>query len=299
MAATLCLGTVQFGQDYGIAGQKQPPQDYCVKCLDYATQNGILTIDTAEAYGTAQEVVGAFLKKKTLPREKLVLSTKFLPNALDEVQTEDFVRVIRKRLTDSLKILHTDYVDAYLFHSARYIFCPEMLDALHCMIKEGLAREVGVSVYEPGEALACLADGRMGLTQFPYSVFDQRMKRMGVFAKAKESCCRIDTRSAFIQGLILLEEEQVPAFLTTAKPVLARLKQLSAESGFSRVALAMAYVKRETAISNLVFGIDSLEQLAEDIETFRQDVPEDVLTELDEEFAGLKADIVMPSLWKK
>ena len=299
MATTLCLGTVQFGQDYGIAGQKQPSLDYCVDCLDYATQNGISAIDTAEAYGTAQTVVGAFLKMRTLPRERLTLSTKFLPNALDEVRAEDYERVIRKRLTESLKILHTDYVDAYLFHSARYVFQPEMMEAMHSMVKEGLTREVGVSVYEPEEALACLSDKRTGLTQFPYSIFDQRMKRASVFEKAKESHCRVDTRSAFIQGLLLLEEKQVPPFLGAARPILKRLKQLSVGSGFSRVALAMAYVKRESAISHLVFGVDSLEQLKEDIETFRQEVPEDVLSELDEEFAGLKADIVMPSLWKK
>ena len=49
----LCLGTVQFGMDYGIAGQKQPTVEKAVECLDYATQNGISTIDTANAYGTA------------------------------------------------------------------------------------------------------------------------------------------------------------------------------------------------------------------------------------------------------
>ena len=80
----LCLGTVQFGLDYGITGQKKPPQEYVVECLDYATQNGILAIDTAAAYGTAEEVVGTFLAKKTIPRNKLFISTKLLPNILDE-----------------------------------------------------------------------------------------------------------------------------------------------------------------------------------------------------------------------
>lgn len=299
MAVDLCLGTVQFGQDYGIAGQKKPPLNDCVDWIDYATQNGILAIDTAEAYGTAQEVVGTFLKKKTISREKLIISTKFLPNALDNVNKENYTRIIREHLIKTLQILHTDYVDAYLFHSARYVFDSEMLEALHSMVKEGLTLEVGVSVYEPEEALACLEDKRMGLTQFPYSIFDKRMKRAGVFDKVSESRCRVDTRSAFIQGLVLLDEEQVPPFLTDAKPILARLNKISIESGFSRVALAMAYVKRETCISHLVFGVDSFEQLAEDIDIFRQEVPEDILSELDEEFAGLKADIVMPSLWKK
>ena len=81
----LCLGTVQFGLDYGIIGQKKPPLEYAVNCLDYATQNGIAAIDTAAAYGNAEEVVGAFLKKKTVPRDKLFISTKLRPNSLDDI----------------------------------------------------------------------------------------------------------------------------------------------------------------------------------------------------------------------
>lgn len=63
----LCLGTVQFGMDYGISGQRQPTVEQAVNMLDFATQNGISTIDTANAYGTAEDVVGCFLQKRLLP----------------------------------------------------------------------------------------------------------------------------------------------------------------------------------------------------------------------------------------
>ena len=299
MAVELCLGTVQFGQDYGIIGQKKPVLSDAVACLDFATQHGIRAIDTAEAYGTAQEVVGAFLAKRTVPRNSLRISTKFRPNVLDEVRPQDYEKVIEQHLTDSLRTLHTDYVDAYLFHSARYAFQPETLEALQVVMKKGLARCVGVSVYEPDEAMACLESPLVAFTQFPYSVFDHRMKDAGVFAKALQSGCTVDVRSAFIQGLILLDEAQVPEFLTEARPIITKLKKLSAQTGVSRVALAMAYVKREQAVSHLVFGVDSLDQLQEDIRLFREEIPMDVLAELDREFAGIKAEVVMPSLWKR
>ena len=61
-----CLGTVQFGMNYGICNQMQPTIDDSVNMLDYATQNGINAIDTAFAYGTAEDVVGKFLKKRLL-----------------------------------------------------------------------------------------------------------------------------------------------------------------------------------------------------------------------------------------
>ena len=66
----LCLGTVQLGMDYGIAGQKRPSVKDSLKILDYATQNEIKTIDTANSYGTAEDVVGEFLKASSIRRKK-------------------------------------------------------------------------------------------------------------------------------------------------------------------------------------------------------------------------------------
>lgn len=127
----LCLGTVQFGMDYGIRNQKKPPLEDCVKMLDYATKNGIDTIDTAFAYGTAEDVVGTFLKRKIIDRSKLFISSKFQPNVLDNITPKDYKKIIREHLEIQLKRLNVDYLDAYLFHSSRYAFNNEMLEALY------------------------------------------------------------------------------------------------------------------------------------------------------------------------
>ena len=295
----LCLGTVQFGMDYGIRGQKKPSVTDAVACLDYATQNGINAIDTAAAYGTAETVTGEFLKRNTVPRENLFISTKLLPNILDGVGETDYVRVIRENLQKSLRTLHLDYADAYLLHSSRYAHRPAILDALAQMQKEGLAGLTGVSVYEPEEALACMMHPDTGFIQAPYSVFDHRMKERGVWDREKNTNVQIHTRSAFIQGLVTLKEEEVPPFLSKAKPIIRRMDEICQETGFGRAALAMAYVKREERVSHLVFGVDSLEQLKEDIWLFEGHVPEEILRDLEQEFCGLDAGIVMPSLWKK
>lgn len=295
----LRLGTVQFGLDYGVVGQKKPSLEYSVECLDYAVQNGIKAIDTAEAYGNAQEVVGFFLRKKTISRDAITISTKLKPNVLDDIAPKQYKNEIVRRLQETLKVLGTDYVDAYLFHSARYVFNPGMLEALQTVVDKGLAKEIGVSIYETDEAMECLNNPLIKFTQLPYSVFDHRMKDAGVFIKAEDSHCNLEVRSAFIQGLILLDEMQVPYYLAEAKPIVSRLKKISDETGIPRVALAMAYVKREKVVSHLVFGVDNKEQLVEDIKLFNENIPTNVLDLLDKEFAGLKAEVVMPSLWKR
>lgn len=295
----LCLGTVQFGMNYGIKNQKKPEIKDALACLDFATQNGIYAIDTATAYGTAEQITGEFLNKKTLPRENLFISTKLKPNVLDDVESENYVRVIRENLKRSLRILHLDYVDAYLLHSSRYAYDTEILDALAEMKKEGLARKVGVSVYDVEEALCCMAHKRIEFLQAPYSIFDHRMKVGGVFANVLPNGCEIDTRSAFIQGLVTMSRDEVPSYLNAAKPILEKLDKISSETGWSRIDLAMGYVKHEQEISHLVFGIDSLEQLKEDIFAFQKEMPDNMYEEIERQFQGIEADIVMPSLWKR
>jgi aryl-alcohol dehydrogenase-like predicted oxidoreductase len=296
----LCLGTVQFGLDYGIAGQKKKPLDYCIDCLDYATQNGVTAIDTAAAYGNAEEIVGAFLQKKTLPRKNLRISSKMLPTALDDCKPEDYYPMIKSHLLGQLKTLHTDYLDAYLLHDARYAMSPGILDALKKVKDEGLALHTGVSVYDPEEAFACMQNGSVDFLQLPFSIFDQRMQKTGVFERAKKNNVVIDSRSAFTQGLIFLDEEQLPPFLKEATPVLQKMKQICAKFHLTREELAFAYVKSEPAISHLVFGIDSKEQLKEGIRYFNADhLPPSQITEIAKEFEGIDINIIKPNLWKK
>ncbi len=295
----LCLGTVQFGMDYGVFNQPKKEPDYCIQCMDYAVQNGIHAIDTATAYGMAEEITGRFLAMKTVPRESLFVSTKFLPNLLDDCDEKDYAGIIRENLIKSLSVLHTDYVDAYYLHSSRYAFNSAILAALEDIQKEGLVKRAGVSVYYPEEAAACFDSPYVHYVQAPYSIFDHRMKENGIFEKASAASCKIDVRTVFIKGLIRLKEDEVPEHLSKAKPILRKLDEICRETGYSRIELAMGYVKREKAIAHLVFGIRTLEQLKEDIVSFQKQIPEEIYLEVDREFSGIDADIVVPSLWVK
>ena len=295
----LCLGTVQFGMDYGVFNTPKKDIDYCIKCMDYATQNGIHAIDTATAYGIAEEITGQFLAKKTIEREKLWISTKFLPNILDDYAEKDYRRVIKENLEKSLKVLHLEYIDAYFLHSSRYAFRPDILEALSYVQKEGLAKKVGVSVYYPGEAMACFESPYVDYIQAPYSIFDHRMKQSGVFDKEKMGDCLVDVRTAFIKGLIRLKNDEVPEHLEKAKPILDKLDQFCEKTGYSRIDLSLGYIKRQNNINHLVFGIRDLDQLKEDIISFDKNIPEDIFVEIDSEFENIDADIVVPSLWKK
>lgn len=296
----LCLGTVQFGMDYGIRGQKQPTVNESVKMLDFATQNGISNIDTAAAYGTAEDIVGEFLSKKTIERDKLFIISKITPNVLDGIQPKDYKKKINECLLKSLKRLHTDYLDSYIFHSSRYAFDEEKLKALYEMKKEGKIKHCGVSVYYPEEAKICIESPYVDFIQLPSSLFDQRMLRNGVFELADQNkSTQIHSRSAFIQGLLLMNKKEIPDYLKSAIPLIDKIEIICKTYNISRVKLAMLFVKQFSAISHLVFGVRNIDQLKEDVKAFSQEYPNDILTEVTESFKSIPAEIVVPSLWVK
>jgi aryl-alcohol dehydrogenase-like predicted oxidoreductase len=295
----LCLGTVQFGMDYGVFNQPKKDMDYCVHCLDYATQNGIHAIDTAATYGNAEEVIGEFLKKRTIAREQLFLSTKLLPNILDDVKSSEYEKVIIENIEKSLRTLHTDYIDACFFHSSRYIFSEEMMQALQIVKEKGMAKEVGVSIYYEEEAVKAMNNPTVQYVQTPYSVFDHRMKEIGLLDETTRGNLHVDTRTTFVKGLIRLQEDEVPEHLAKAKPILRKLDEICAETGYSRIELAIGYVKREQGINHLVFGIRDLNQLKQDIKAFDTEIPAQVIRRLEQEFQNIDMDIVVPSLWKR
>lgn len=295
----LRLGTVQFGMDYGINGQKKPSRDEALHMLDYAVHNGIHNIDTAFAYGSAEDVVGEFLGRKTISRNELNISSKLAPNILDDVLPENYEKKILKLIKLQLKRLHTDYLDVYLYHSAHYVYNNALLNALQTVKKEGLATMVGISVYEPEEATAGLNSPYVDFIQLPYSIFDQRMLKNGVFNNKNINDTIIDARSAFIQGLIVMDEQLLPPFLYKAKPVVKKINDVCKYYNINRIALALSFVKQQKAINSIVFGVDNMEQLKEDILYFQKGIPVDIVHNIAMEFEDIDTDIVMPSLWHR
>lgn len=62
MNEKLCLGTVQFGLQYGINNvlDRKPDVDECFDILDYAISMGIGCFDTASVYGNAEQIIGSY-----------------------------------------------------------------------------------------------------------------------------------------------------------------------------------------------------------------------------------------------
>lgn len=115
------LGTVKLGRDTGLkyaTTPRIPTDDEALALLTAARDLGVNLIDTAPAYGTAEERLGQLLYK-VAPRDQWIISTKageeFDPIAA--ASRYDFSpAAIHASIHRSLKRLRTDHLDIALLH---------------------------------------------------------------------------------------------------------------------------------------------------------------------------------------
>lgn len=112
--------------------------------MDWAIENGYRHFDSAQRYRN-EKVVGAGIKKSSLPRENFFITTKL--GTFDGFIGEDWAHA---SIEASLQKLQTDYIDLFLIHSP-WDNHEEMLkvwDILEDYYQRGVFRAIGVSNFK-------------------------------------------------------------------------------------------------------------------------------------------------------
>jgi aryl-alcohol dehydrogenase-like predicted oxidoreductase len=146
----LCLGTMQFGWTV------DEPLSYQI--LDVAHERGINFIDTADIYsrwapgnpgGVSETIIGRWLKRSQVPRDKIILATKVRGQMGDAPDDEGLShRHILKAVEASLRRLGTDYIDLYQAHWLdENTPIEETLQTMDDLVKQGKVRFIGCSNY--------------------------------------------------------------------------------------------------------------------------------------------------------
>ena len=136
------LGTMMLG------AMGNPDHDESVRMIHTALDAGINFVDTADVYsrGESEEIVGKALAGR---RDEVVLATKFgLPVGGDPNRQGASPRWITRALEASLRRLGTDYIDLYQLHRPDYSTdLDETLGALSDLIRAGKVRAIGSSTF--------------------------------------------------------------------------------------------------------------------------------------------------------
>jgi aryl-alcohol dehydrogenase-like predicted oxidoreductase len=290
----LGLGTVQFGLDYGISNQagRTPPEEVR-KILEVAAENGIRVLDTAALYGTSEEVLGQSLP----PDHAFDIVTK-TPVFSDGCLSSDDARRLEETFQQSLSKMRQPGVYGLLMHNADNLLAKngELLMGKMLDLKQrGLVKKVGASVYAGEQIDRLLQSYQLDLVQLPVNVLDQRLLAGGQLARLKRAGVEIHARSAFLQGLLLMEPDSLPTYFESAKAHLKSYRAYLREHGISPLQAALGFVVGLKEVDVVLCGINNHQQL-EELIALAQPLPGfDRLMD----FAIDDPAILNPSRWQK
>jgi aryl-alcohol dehydrogenase-like predicted oxidoreductase len=171
------LGALMFATQVG-----NPDPEDSIRIIHQALDAGINLVDTADAYGDSEEVVGRALKGR---RDNVVLTTKVgRPIGTDPNQQGASRRWIITAAEGSLRRLQTDHIDVYQIHRPDPgTDIEETLSALTDLVRSGKIRAFGTSGMPASNLVeAHWVAERRGLERFrteqpPYSILNRSIER--------------------------------------------------------------------------------------------------------------------------
>ncbi|HWR41439.1 MAG TPA: aldo/keto reductase [Patescibacteria group bacterium] len=295
---SLCLGTAQFGMNYGINNfTGQPSLSDVFSILDHAIPAGINFIDTATAYGNAEDRLGQYHEASTA-LSQIHLISKLRPN-LKFSSRSDTTNQIHEELLSSLRQLQQSYLYGYLLHTPQNFYNPNVITALQFCRQERLIKHFGVSIYETSQAMDIVRSGLVDIIQIPYNIFDTRLDYTDFFHIARENNVQVFARSIFIQGLLLMPENKLPVHLARAGTLLRKFDQVIERYGFTRPEAAFLFAYTHPLIDVIIFGVDTLEHLKTDLSIrMKSNLFAACREELTATFPNIERRIIIPSLWE-
>jgi aryl-alcohol dehydrogenase-like predicted oxidoreductase len=281
--SSYCLGSMMFGSI------GNPDHDDCTRIIHAALDHGINFVDTADMYsaGESEEIVGKALHGR---RDDVVLATKVhFPMGDGPNRSGNSRRWILAEVEESLRRLQTDWIDLYQIHRPDPATdIEETLWALTDLVTSGKIRAFGCSTFPAEEIVeASHVAERRGLMRFRTEQPPYSMLTRGIEADVLPVCQRLGmgvlTWSPLAWGFLSgrYRKGRDPDF-SAGRPALARhrfdpslpsnaakydaagrLAEVADGIGCSLPRLAVAFAATHPAVSSVIIGPRTMEQLTD------------------------------------
>ena len=306
----LVLGTMNFGP------QTNETDSHAI--MDAALDAGVNFFDTANVYGwgenkgRTEEILGSWFAGGGDRRDKVVLATKVYGNmGTDGPVWPNHDKLsavnIRRAVDASLKRLQTDHIDLYQFHHVdRATPWDEIWQAMDVLVQQGKILYAGSSNFAGWNIAqaneASRRRGSLGLVseQCLYNLAERRAE-MEVIPAAQEYGLGVIAWSPLHGGLLggAIRKEREGGGARTAsgraadalrstgqREQIQAYEDLLGKHGLEPGEAALAWLLTRPGVTGPIVGPRTAEQLASALRAVELELPDEVLTGLDEIFPG-------------
>jgi aryl-alcohol dehydrogenase-like predicted oxidoreductase len=286
--SVLTMGTMTFGGRGDFADVGSTGADEARRQVDMCLDAGINLIDTADVYsgGLSEEILGGVLDGR---RDRVLLATK-VRMAMGEGPNDAGLsrHHVITGCEASLRRLRTDHIDLYQVHEwDGQTPLEETLEALDLLVSSGKVRYVGASNYTAWQLTKALGTAeRAGLPRFVsqqiYYSLQAREAEYELIPLAVDQGLGVLVWSPLAGGLLsgkYRRNREAPAgsrqLTDWGEPpvydqdglydIIEVLVGIGAEHGVSAAQVALAYTLGKPAVTSLVIGARTSEQLADNL----------------------------------
>ncbi|MGZ6027674.1 MAG: aldo/keto reductase [Caulobacteraceae bacterium] len=250
----LGLAAAQFGLDYPVSNPRGRPVETEVgDILQIAARANVAVLDTVVGAGRAERVIGQLLPRPNPFRT--IVKTSRCDRGPDSIESE---------ARASLARLGLEHAHAIVVEQAGDLFSPNgpaMWDRLKAMREEGLFSRIGVSVYASDDPVGVARRFRPDIVQAPASLLDQRLILNGALAELAEMGVEVHLRSIFLQGLLFLPPDRLPAPLQAASRGLSRVRRMIAEGRSDPLQAALGFALARPEATAVIVGVTTAAEL--------------------------------------
>ncbi len=248
----LGLGASQFPSGAALRGR--PPEAEVRDMLIACARADLGFLDAGGAQPACEHLVGVHLPRPS-PMGVLIRSVRG-DRGPDAVEAEVRASLMRLKLTKARAIVVQSASD--LFAPAG----PALWDRLKTLRDEGLVEQVGVCAYASDDVVGVARRFKPDLMQAPASLLDQRLLLDGSLMAVREMGIEVHLRSIFLNGLLFLPPDRVPAQLKGAAGRLSRARRMIAEGRSDPLQAALGFALSRPEADAVIVGASSAAELA-------------------------------------
>ena len=276
------LGTAQFGLNYGINNKTGKTKFSEIKrIIEYAENLGITNIDTARAYGDAENILGRVGVKNFKVTSKLPF--------IEKSRIEDIKKLVKKSLSN----LKKRKLECLLIHSTKNLDnnLKQILQEMEKLKKQKLVEKIGISTNNFKKFNEIIKKFDIDVLQVPYNILDKRVTDKKNLLIIKKKNIEIQIRSIFLQGLFFKNYNNINEHLKSIINKNKKLKIFLSYNKKEKLIKLLNFVYKNKLAKNIIIGLEKLSQL-EEISAVKKNEKNN--------FQGIKNNseiLISPNLW--